>query len=158
MASAFTHAIVAVTLGKSLASQKMPRRFWIWTVLCSILPDADVVGFIFGIRYDAFFGHRGFFHSLFFALIASWLLVRLVFKKESAAGQTIVSLNFYFFLVMASHACLDALTNGGLGVAFFSPFDARRYFFPWRPLEVSPIGVGSFFSERGREVMANEFE
>jgi inner membrane protein len=39
-----------------------------------------------------------------------------------------------------SHALLDACTNGGLGVAFFSPFDKRRFFFPWRPIEVSPIG------------------
>jgi hypothetical protein len=26
------------------------------------------------------------------------------------------------------------MTNGGLGVAFFSPFDNGRYFLPWRPI------------------------
>jgi inner membrane protein len=29
------------------------------------------------------------------------------------------------FLATASHGVLDAMTNGGLGVAFFSPFDNR---------------------------------
>ena len=29
---------------------------------------------------------------------------------------------------------LAAFINIGLGVAFFSPIDTTRYFFPWRPL------------------------
>jgi inner membrane protein len=51
---------------------------------------------------------------------------------------------------------LDALTNGGLGVAFFSPLENERYFFPWRPVVVSPIGVASFFSETGLRVIWSE--
>jgi inner membrane protein len=39
------------------------------------------------------------------------------------------------------------MTNGGLGVAFF---------LPWRPILVSPIGVGRFFSERGFAVLQSE--
>jgi inner membrane protein len=57
--------------------------------------------------------------------------------------------------VTASHGLLDALTDGGLGVAFFAPFDAGRYFLPWTPIRVSPIGLG-FFSARGAEVLASE--
>ena len=53
------------------------------------------------------------------------------------------------------HGARVALTDGGLGVAFFAPFSARRYFFPWRPIEVSPIGLG-FFSERGLQVFEGE--
>ena len=29
-------------------------------------------------------------------------------------------------------------------MAFFAPFDATRYFFPWRPVVVSPIGLAIF--------------
>jgi inner membrane protein len=46
-----------------------------------------------------------------------------------------------YFLAMASHGFLDAFTNGGPGVAFLAPFDDTRYFFPWRPVVVSPIGI-----------------
>jgi inner membrane protein len=53
---------------------------------------------------------------------------------------------------------LDAMTNGGLGVAFFAPFDTTRYFFPWRPITVSPIGVGSFFTHRGALVVLSEIK
>ena len=47
------------------------------------------------------------------------------------------------------------MTNGGMGVGFFIPFDATRYFFPFYPIEVSPIG-GGFFSARGLVVIKNE--
>jgi inner membrane protein len=63
---------------------------------------------------------------------------------------------FYFFLATASHGLLDAMTDGGLGVAFFSPFATTRYFLPWRPILVSPIGVTRFFSPRGLAVLRGE--
>jgi len=48
------------------------------------------------------------------------------------------------------------MTDGGLGVAFFSPCDNQRYFLPWRPIHVSPIGAGRFFTHRGLEVLQSE--
>jgi inner membrane protein len=62
----------------------------------------------------------------------------------------------YLFLATASHGVLDAMTDGGLGVAFFSPFNNRRYFFSWTPIRVSPIGIGNFFSSRGLAVVQSE--
>src|SRR6185503_7087508 len=61
----------------------------------------------------------------------------------------------FFFAVTASHGVLDAMTDGGLGIAFFSPFENSRHFLPWRPLQVSPIGAG-FFSGEGVEVLLSE--
>jgi inner membrane protein len=58
--------------------------------------------------------------------------------------------------VTATHGLLDAMTDGGLGIAFFSPFDLQRYFLPWRPIHVSPIGVGRFFSARGLRILWSE--
>ena len=55
-----------------------------------------------------------------------------------------------------SHGILDGLTNGGEGVAFFAPFDNSRYFFPFTPIEVSPLNLGAFFGERGLQVILNE--
>jgi inner membrane protein len=60
------------------------------------------------------------------------------------------------FLCTASHGVLDAMTTGGMGVAFFSPFSNHRYFFPWRVIEVAPISVRRFISERGIAVLMSE--
>src|SRR5262249_58329038 len=72
------------------------------------------------------------------------------------AGLGQFSLWSYVFLATASHGLLDAMTDGGLGVAFFSPFDNRRYFLPWTPVEVSPIGVTRFFSHLSLSVLQTE--
>ena len=47
------------------------------------------------------------------------------------------------------------MTNGGAGIAFFSPFSNARYFLPWTPLEVSPIGR-DFFSGDGVDTLLSE--
>ena len=60
------------------------------------------------------------------------------------------------FAAIASHGILDALTDGGRGVGFWIPFDNSRYFFPWRPIPVSPIGIGAFISARGLEILEVE--
>jgi inner membrane protein len=61
------------------------------------------------------------------------------------------------FAAVASHIALDAATNGGLGVAAFWPLSNERYFFPWRPIQVSPLSLHAFFSERGLNVLRSEF-
>ena len=48
------------------------------------------------------------------------------------------------------------LTNGGLGTAFFSPLSNERYFFAFRPIEVSTLNIRYFFESQGATVLANE--
>jgi inner membrane protein len=154
MPTIFTHAIAAAALGSSWARGPMPPRFWLLSALCAMLPDADVLGFAFGVGYGDVLGHRGLTHSLAFALCVGFAVVKLAFGGAETSTRRL-ALVAYFFTVTASHGALDALTDGGLGVAFFAPFDASRYFFPWRPIKVSPIGL-SFFTGRGLEVLGSE--
>ncbi len=152
MASVFTHAFFAAAMGGAFARRRMPARFWVLAAACAVLPDADVLAFAFGVPYASMFGHRGFTHSLVFAALTG-VAVAAVFFRDAANRATLA---VFFSLATASHAALDALTNGGLGVALFAPFSARRYFFPFRPVEVSPIGVGAFFGARGLAVILSE--
>ncbi|BAO74942.1 putative membrane protein [Winogradskyella sp. PG-2] len=50
------------------------------------------------------------------------------------------------------------MTSGGKGVGFFIPFENSRYFFPFREIKVSPIGVERFFSEWGVNVLLSELK
>ena len=152
MASAFTHAFFGAALGGVYATRRMHARFWVLAAACAVLPDADVLAFEFGIPYGSMFGHRGFTHSLAFALLLGTAVALLFFR--GAPNRRALAL--FFSLATASHGALDALTNGGLGVAFFAPFTGERYFFPFRPVQVSPIGVGEFFSDWGLRVVESE--
>jgi len=151
MPSIFSHAIFASAVGSAYTTERMPARFWVLTAACAMLPDADAVGFAFGVRYDSMLGHRGLTHSIAFALLVGLAVGTCAFGKRPGKLQLVL----YFTLVTLSHPLLDALTNGGRGVALLAPFSGERYFFPFRPIEVSPIGM-QFFSERGLEVLVSE--
>jgi inner membrane protein len=156
MPSAFTHIFVAGALGKTCAPEKIPMKLWVFTALCTLLPDVDIIGFYFGIRYGDVFGHRGFFHSLTFALSASLIVVFFAFRSMPRFTKRWWGLLAYFFVVMASHGFLDSMTDKGMGVGFFSPFDNTRYFMPWRPVYASPMKISKFFSNAGIEVLTAE--
>ncbi len=155
MASALSHALAALSIGACFYRPGIPKRVWVAGALCSVVPDLDVLGFRFGIHYGDFWGHRGFTHSLLFAALLATLVAILTFRKVSSEAS-LLWVWIYLLLATASHGLLDAMTDGGLGVAFFSPFNNDRYFLPWRPIRVSPIGVGRFFTERGLAVLQSE--
>jgi inner membrane protein len=117
----------------------------------SLLPDADVLAFTLGIPYRAPFGHRGAFHSLSIAValgVLAALAVGGLWRSRLRMGVTAV-------VVTVSHDLLDAMTNGGLGIALFWPFSNARVFLPWRPIPVAPIGI-RFISSRGLSVLLTE--
>jgi membrane-bound metal-dependent hydrolase YbcI (DUF457 family) len=122
LASAFSHAVAALGIGACSYGPDMPKRVWVIGALCSVIPDIDVLGFRFGIRYGDFWGHRGFTHALLFAAVMASAVILIGFRR-AAPDLSRHSMWVYFFVAAASHGFLDAMTDGGLGVAFFSPFD-----------------------------------
>ncbi len=154
MASVFSHAVAGLAIGAAFWQPETPARVWVLGAVLAAAPDLDAIGFRFGIAYGDVLGHRGLTHSLPFAAALAALVAVIAWSPGSPIGG--LRLWLYFFLAIGSHGVLDAFTNGGLGVAFFAPFENRRYFFPFRPIEVSPIGVTEFFSAWGRRVIANE--
>ncbi|TBR17671.1 metal-dependent hydrolase [bacterium] len=153
MPTLFTHAAVAVAAGNLVPRRPLPFYFWVVSVYCAILPDADVLAFAFGIPYEHVLGHRGLSHSFIGAAaigaLAAW-------RMNGRMNWGFRPLWLYFSFVTATHGLLDAVTDGGMGIAFFAPFSNTRYFLPWTPVTVSPIGAYHFFTSRGLTVMASE--
>ena len=129
MASAFGHAALGATLGKLLLPE---RRYWPWWTVaaaCAALPDADALGYRLGVPYGSLWGHRGLTHSLLAAVMVAVVGTGLSQLRRPAQRPPAGRLGLLLFLATASHGLLDALTTGGLGVAFFSPWELKRYFF-----------------------------
>ncbi len=173
MASALTHALLGAAIGLAFATrwpalpaqarsdelevalsagadQRLRQRLpWLAAAL-AVMPDADVLMHAF-VRYSHPFGHRGAFHSLFFyALVAGSVCLQRAVRRRAARVAACL------FLGMASHSLLDMMTNGGLGIALFWPFTSERWFFPFRPIPVSPLSVESFFTGWGLRVLRFE--
>lgn len=151
MPTVITHAAVPLLLGAAAGARRVSIRLMAAGALAAMVPDADVLAFRFGIAYADTFGHRGATHSIALALALATLAVCAWRPLRTTPMRAFV----FVGLAALSHPLLDALTDGGLGVALAWPFSADRYFFPWRPIEVSPIGA-RFFSARGLEVLASE--
>src|SRR5688572_7732825 len=75
----------------------------------SLLPDADVIGLAWGVRYGDEWGHRGATHSFVFAAAVGVLVGLLARPLRVPFGRTALTAA----LVLASHPLLDVLTDGG---------------------------------------------
>lgn len=153
MPTVFSHPAVPLALGLGLGPRAVPARLLAAGIVASILPDLDVVGLYLGVPYSAGVGHRGFTHSFLFAAAVG--LAGVLARHALGAGAGFCFL--FLFVVTASHGVLDGFTDGGLGVAYFWPWSARRFGAPWvlRVVKVSPITV-HFFSQGGLRVLASE--
>ncbi len=144
--------MVPLALRAGFGKRVVSDRLLATAAVCSVLPDVDVLAFHFGIPYASEFGHRGFTHSIFFALALALVCTSAYrWLRVSPWAALIVP-----FVSTASHGFFDAFTNGGLGIAFFWPLSDQRFFFPVRVLDVSPIGVNGFFGQRSWDVLYSE--
>lgn len=151
MASVFGHGIVGYTIQKLLDFKNL-KWLLFFAILSTILPDADVLTFKLGIVYEHPLGHRGFTHSILFAMFWALLLMLLFGRKHKFIWFVVI------FLSTLSHGILDAMTSGGKGVGFLIPFNNERFFFPFREIKVSPIGIERFFSDWGLQVVLSELK
>ena len=155
MTTIFSHALAGATLGTVFPLPARPARHLVAGALCAVIPDADVVAFWFGVPWGHVLGHRGITHSLSFAAVLAAVVVGSAFRGWTWEGRR-GTVWLFLFLATASHGVLDAMTDGGPGVAFLAPFDDTRYVLPWQPIPVSPISLERFVSARGRRVLEAE--
>lgn len=155
MPTIFTHALVGYVATKTCFRKPREPDLWALAAFSSLLPDMDSIGMGLGIDYADFWGHRGFMHSILFAFIWGMAATTFVFRGKEFNTRGWWAMAVFLSLITASHGLLDALTDGGLGIAFFSPFDTERYFLPWQVIRVSQMGYG-FFSESGLVTMQSE--
>ncbi len=153
MATVITHFVVGAGIYRFVdAREERPWTGVISAGALAMLPDVDAL-FMRWIPYEAPWGHRGMTHSLAFAAVVG-ALAALALRRRTHCPGGYAGLAATLAVVVASHGLLDALTDGGLGIALFAPFDARRLFFPVRPIPVSPITANPFQSDVVRVLSA----
>ena len=148
------HVAIGMAAARLSSAERATVPTWrsmAWWSALSLLPDADVIGFSFGVKYGDAWGHRGATHSVAFALAIGGL-VALAARRLRVSPLRVWMIAS---AVLVSHGLLDTMTDGGLGCALFWPFDLTRYFAPWRPIPVAPIGL-AFFSPHGLLVSLTE--
>lgn len=149
MASFLTHAAIPLLTGRRLG---LPPRALAVGAAVGCLADLDVVGYLFEVRTDDAWGHRGLAHSLAIAVLLGLSSVALAKPLPTARRRTV---GFLLFCAL-SHPLLDALSFGDAGVALLAPFTFRRMLLGLHLVPVFPLGVPEAFSSLGAMVLLDE--
>ncbi|MEP6645607.1 MAG: metal-dependent hydrolase [Saprospiraceae bacterium] len=75
-----THLVLGAAIGEVVLGKKIGNRALIWGAIGETIPDFDVLGNLFLSPTGALAFHRGFTHSIVFAILAPLLFGWLVFK------------------------------------------------------------------------------
>lgn len=131
MPSSVSHGLAA-TLVAIAAAPAAPRRALITSaVLGAVAMDLDAVGRPFGLGDLMWLGgHRGFTHSVPFALGLATVVAAFRFRGDPARSRIAAALAIAYL----THGLLDALTSYGSGIMYWAPLSAERYRAPRRPL------------------------
>jgi inner membrane protein len=133
MATDYSHAVVGLGLARLYATKPMPWAYWGLAAILPIVPDFDAFS---SAAYGTWLGHRGFTHSLVFALLLGMAAAGILFRYFRVNWW---SLSALIFAMIASHGLLDALTRGGESVPFFRPLGGR--YGNWGLIPVSDIAL-----------------
>jgi len=136
-----TQIILGAAVGEAAVGKRFGNKALLWGAIGGTIPDLDVFLQSFFHPVDAMLVHRGFSHSLLFALLFSpvfaWLCFRLYKRKFEFNDWWNL-----FFLSIVTHPMLDMFTN--YGTQFLWPFDYRITFntvFVIDPLYTLPFGL-----------------
>lgn len=120
-----TQIVLGAAVGEAVAGRKMGAKAALWGAIGGTIPDLDVFFRSFYHPFDAALVHRGFSHSLLFALLAGpalgWLFNR-IYKRKYEQKTWI----WLWFLAIVTHPLLDIFTN--YGTQFLWPFKWRITF------------------------------
>ena len=119
-----THIVLGAVTGDLVAGRKLGKKAMLWGALANSLPDIDVGCTLWMREPDNLLAHRGFTHSLPFALLAAVALA-LLLRRSYGPAMTFAGWTGFFLLQLALHDAIDVLTVYGTGL--FEPFTHTRY-------------------------------
>lgn len=119
-----TQITLGAAVGEAVLGRKAGNKAIFWGAAAGTLPDLDVVFFPILNDIEKLVYHRGFSHSLVFALLAAPILGALIAKLHRNDGADWKDWSKLAFWCLATHPLLDCLTVWG--TQFFWPFSNER--------------------------------
>jgi inner membrane protein len=132
MTTIYTHAVTGLGIAAVLAPRRPAWPYWVLAGVLPVLPDLDTLSLS---SYSSVWGHRGYTHSLAFALAVGLLATALTGWYIRVGFWRLAAV---FFAATISHALLDMVTRGGNGVALWWPVSDERVG-SWGPIPVADL-------------------
>jgi len=117
-----TQALLGATTFALIKDKQIGNRSLIIGAVCGTIPDLDVLLFPFYNEIELLLIHRGFSHSILFAILLTIFFSEIAYKIYNKQYKR---LKWYlaFFLSIMTHAILDCFTT--YGTQLFNPFSSQ---------------------------------
>ncbi len=114
-------------MGEAFAGRTVGKKAMLWGILAQSIPDIDFVAAFWLNTSDNLLAHRGFTHSILFAVLITPIIAGLA--NHWHRPHNISFRRWFMFIgsVIVLHIFLDAFNNYGVG--WFEPFNHARISF-----------------------------
>jgi len=122
-----THIVLGACIGELVAGKKLGKKAMLLGAIAQSIPDIDVVASFWLNTSSDLLAHRGFTHSILFALLVSpmlALLSRRWFRKNDIPFSTWL---FFWGIQIFIHIFIDSFNAYGTG--WLEPFSHHRFSF-----------------------------
>lgn len=121
-----TQIVLGASVGEAILGRKVGNKAILYGAIAGTIPDLDVLSGFFLDTVTGIEWHRGFSHSIVFAVVFAPVFGWLVSKIERKSSTTWQDWSWLMFWGFITHALLDTFTTWG--TQLFWPFSHRVAF------------------------------
>lgn len=122
-----THIAIGACIGEAFFEKGFGKKAMVWGALAQSIPDIDFVAGFWLNSSDNLLAHRGFTHSILFALLIVPVFAISADKFHRPHNITFRTWILFFGVEVFAHLFLDGFNNYGIG--WFEPFSQARFSF-----------------------------
>ncbi len=119
-----THIVVGACAGELIAGKQAGKKAMLLGALANSLPDIDIIASAWCSVSKDLLVHRGFTHSILFALLVSPLLALVSSKRFRTDNISMRKWLIFWLSLILLHLCMDCCNAYGTGL--FEPFSHMR--------------------------------
>lgn len=121
-----TQIVLGAAVGEAVLGKKVGNKAMLYGAIAGTIPDLDTFAAYFVDTVTAIEVHRGFTHSIFFAVVFAPLFGWLISKAERKSTANWKDWSLLMFWGLVTHPLLDSLTTWG--TQLFWPLKLRLDF------------------------------
>lgn len=122
-----THIALGACMGEAFAGKTVGRKAMLWGAMAQSIPDIDFVAVLWMDTPSSLLAHRGFTHSILFALLITPFMALLAERWHRPHNISLRRWILFFGSVILVHIFIDAFNNYGVG--WLEPFSQHRFSF-----------------------------
>lgn len=124
-----THIALGACLGDAFAGKRLGKKAMFWGAVAQSVPDIDFIASAWSSTAENLLAHRGFTHSILFAIIMAPLLAMLAERWHRPHDISLKKWIIFFGVQLFIHLLIDGMNVYGVG--WFEPFSHHRVSYNW---------------------------